>query len=457
MRKAKAKILVIDDDADVLTAARIVLRQRFEVVDTERHPHRIPVLLEQTAYDVILLDMNFNAGRTTGREGLFLLNQIRSLRPDQAVVMMTAYGQINLAVEAMKQGAADFIVKPWENESLEATTMSAYEKAVAKREVRDLKTVRSHFGPTGNRPEGLIIGSSARMRSVMQMIERVAGTDANVLLLGENGTGKGVIAQYLHSLSRRQDQPFIKVDLGAITATLFESELFGHKKGAFTDAKEDRAGRMIIASGGTLFLDEIGNLALPQQVKLLSALQNREVVPVGGKETIALDVRLICATNVDIHRAVMEGAFREDLLYRINTVEIVVPPLREHAEDIPELAHHFLERFISRYRKPGLTLHPDATHALQHHLWPGNIRELEHAIERAVAMSQGNVIQKNDLALTPAGTMSSQPATTLDDLEKNAIVKAVQKHGGNLTRAAKELRVGRTTLYRKMEKYGLTK
>jgi DNA-binding NtrC family response regulator len=400
--------------------------------------------------------MNYSSGRTTGNEGLFWLKKILEINPDQQVVMVTAYGDINLAVEAMKHGAADFIVKPWENEKLEATVQASYQHAIARKELHELKSRQSHYTKVVNAPDTELLGQSAIFKNVLTTVDKVAGTDANILLLGENGTGKELIAKYIHQQSLRKDQPFIKVDVGSLSTNLFESELFGHKKGAFTDAREDRIGRMEIAHGGTLFLDEVGNLPLPLQVKLLSALQNREIVPLGSNKPVSINIRLVCATNLDIHDAVHNGKFREDLLYRINTVEITLPPLRQRIEDIPLLAKHFLKIYSARYRKENKTISDEAIQYLQKYAWPGNVRELQHAIERAVIMGDQAILVKNDFLFSKKQPPAKTEELNLDEMEQSAIVRAIEKHHGNMSKVAKELGVGRTTLYRKMVKYGLS-
>lgn len=458
MQKFTAKILVIDDDPDVLTAARVVLRQKFETVVTESNPQKLNFLLQQNQYDVILLDMNYSSGVTSGKEGLLWLNQILSTHPEQHVIMITAYGDIQLAVEAMKQGAVDFIVKPWENEKLEATVQASFQHAMARKELHQLKDKQSQYSRIMHAPESELIGNSPLIKDVLTSVHKVAQTVANVLLLGENGTGKELVAKYIHAQSTRSDKPFIKVDVGSLTPTLFESELFGHKKGAFTDAREDRIGRIELAHGGTLFLDEVGNLSLPLQAKLLSVLQNREIIPLGGHKPMPIDIRLVCATNLDIHAAVQNGQFREDLLYRINTVEVTLPPLRMRTEDIPLLAKHFLQIYSTKYRKENKSITEEALHHLQKHRWPGNIRELQHTVERAVIMSEHTALNKQDFLFSSKKEISNKnEALNLDDMERNAILTAIQKYGGNMSKVAKELGVGRTTLYRKMTKYGLDK
>ena len=454
MPKTPAKILIVDDDADVLTAARVVLRQLYESVETESNPQRLHALLQQNRYDVILLDMNYAAGRLSGHEGLFWLNQIMARNPRQQVIMITAYGDIQLAVDAMKQGAADFIVKPWENEKLEGAVLAAYRRAVDQQKNQPA-TKNTTSQPI---PAAEIIGISPAFKQVLATVDKVAGTDANVLLLGENGTGKELIASLIHQRSRRKDEAFVKVDAGALPANLFESELFGHKKGAFTDAREDRTGRMEAANRGTLLLDEIGNIPLALQVKLLAALQNREVTPLGSNRSTAIDIRLISATNLDIQQAVRSGHFREDLLYRINTVVITLPSLRDRTEDIPLLADHFLKIYTSRYHKGEKSISQDAIRYLQKYTWPGNIRELQHAVERAVILSEHTTLQKSDFVLSATADVApGVEAFNLDEVERKTILAAIQKYNGNLSKVAKELGVGRTTLYRKMEKYGLDK
>jgi two-component system response regulator HydG len=458
MQKIAAKILIVDDDPDILTAARVVLRQKFEVVETENNLQRLNFLLQQNRYDVILLDMNYSSGKTSGNEGMFWLKQILTLDPQQQVVMITAYGDIKLAVEAMKEGAADFIVKPWENEKLEATVYAACQYARTKKELHQLKNRQLHYNRMAYAPASEVMGDSPVIREVLNSVNKVAQTEANVLLLGENGTGKEMIASLIHHQSLRNAQPFIKVDAGALSSTLFESELFGHKKGAFTDAREDRIGRIELAHTGTLFLDEIGNLPLLLQVKLLSVLQNREIFPLGSNKAIPIDVRVISATNLDIHQAAKAGEFREDLLYRINTIEITLPPLRQRMEDIPLLANHFLQLYAVKYRKPNTTISDAAINHLQKYSWPGNVRELQHAIERAVIMSDHSELGKQDFLFSPRKeTPGKKDAVSLDDLEKKAIMSALEKFRGNMSQVAKELGVGRTTLYRKIVKYGINK
>ncbi len=456
MKKEEAHILVIDDDKDVLHTARIVLKPLFSKITTESNPEQIGYLINHNHYDVILLDMNYTAGATSGKEGLFWLKRIVETHPDRQVIMMTAYGDLKLAVDAMKEGAADFVVKPWENEKFQATIQAAFNHSQAKREISTLKKKQSGMQEMLTVPDSEIIGSSDAMQRIYNTIEKVAETDANVLILGENGTGKELIAKALHQNSSRSSEVFVKVDLGAVPEGLFESELFGHKKGSFTDAKEDRTGRFILADGGTLFLDEIGNLSLSMQAKLLTAIQSKVVTPVGSDVAHATDCRIIAATNENINQLVSNKKFREDLLYRINTVEITVPPLRERQNDIPLLAAHYLKKYNLKYRKE-LTLSESAINLLKSHLWPGNVRELQHSIERAVIMAEDRELQATDFLLKSGDNSpkSKNETLKLEEVEKETIEEAIKRSAGNLSKAAKELGLGRTTLYRKMDKYGI--
>jgi DNA-binding NtrC family response regulator len=401
--------------------------------------------------------MNFTYGQTGGQEGLHWLGEILKIDPGAHVMMNTAYGDIGLAVTAIRQGAIDFLVKPWEKEKLLSSVLTVYQLSQSKKEVKRLRHKQKVMNQdaAGQFPE--MIAVSASMQKVFATIEKVAPTDANVLILGENGTGKELVARALHRQSARAEADFIKVDVGAIAETLFESELFGHAKGAFTDAREERAGRFEIASGGTMFLDEIGNLPLPLQAKLLTALQNRQIVRVGSNKPIKVDIRLVCATNQSVYGMVNDGTFRQDLLYRINTVEIKLPPLRERTEDIPVLATHFLNMYAQKYRKPGMKISRETIKQLQQYAWPGNIRELQHALERAVIMSDSYELSPDEFLLSSPSKKSEEKNLTynLEEIEKAAIQNAIKKYQGNLSLAAKELGFGRSTLYRRMEKYGL--
>lgn len=456
MTQEGGKILMIDDDEDVLLAAKMLLKKQNHHVIIEKNPNKIPFLLNNDTYDVILLDMNFSKDITSGKEGFYWLQQILEKDPNAVVILITAFGDVEMAVKALKQGATDFILKPWQNEKLVATISTAIRLKQSYNQVDKLKKAKEMLEEQISKPFGEIIGQSPAIREVFVLIDKVAKTDANILILGENGTGKELIARAIHQRSLRKDNSFVSVDMGAITETLFESELFGHKKGAFTDAREDRPGRFELASGGTLFLDEIGNLSLSLQSKLLSVLQSRQVTRVGANQPITADIRLICATNMPLHKMVQEGTFRQDLLYRINTVEIHVPPLSDRVEDIPMLATHYLNHYAKKYHKPVNMIAPEAMDKLKRYAWPGNIRELQHAIERAVIMTDSSSLQETDFILSRS-LSSGPPANTLnlDEVEKAAIAKALQMHNGNISKAADELGLTRASLYRRMEKYGL--
>ena len=448
MNRRSQKILIIDDDADVLHSAQLLLRQYFAEVDTEQDPTVINRVVSQRAYDVVLLDMNFRRGEHDGREGLYWLERIMTINPRTQVVLMTAYGDVELAVEAMRQGGANFVLKPWKNQKLREAIEQALARQPKKSATADHRTAET--------PPVEMVGQSKALQAVYDLIGKVAATDANVLILGENGTGKERVAEALHRQSPRRLRPFVRVDLGAITPTLLESELFGHVKGAFTDAYRDQPGKFEQAQGGTLFLDEIGNLSLAQQAKLLTALQGRTVRRVGGSEEIALDIRLICATNAPLYERVQEGSFREDLLYRINTVEVRVPPLRERSGDIPLLANHFLQHYAEHYRKPQPSLSSAARDKLERYAWPGNVRELQHAVERAVILSEEPTLSADAFTLAAPPPAQSPPETsTLDENERLFIQQALQKHQGNVTQTAKALGITRTALYRRLDKYDL--
>jgi DNA-binding NtrC family response regulator len=459
MEKMSAKLLIVDDDQDVLLAARLFLRQHVDIVHTERNPENIPDLLRNESYDLILLDMNFSRNATSGQEGFHWMNKILEIDPAAAVILITGYGDIELAVQGIKEGATNFLLKPWENKKLLATISATLEVRKSKVELEGLKGRQKVLIANQDQAYSHIIGKSAAMMRVLTTVEKVARTDANILILGENGTGKEVIARAVHRASKRADEVFISVDLGAITESLFESELFGYKKGAFTDAKEDRAGRFEAAHKGTVFLDEIGNLSHSLQSKLLSVLQNRKVVRLGSNKEIPIDVRLVCATNMPLYQMVNEGKFRQDLLYRINTVEIKLPALRERTEDIEALAEHFIEQYCHKYKLPKKRLNASTLKRLQIHHWPGNIRELQHSVERAVIMSEGNVLEPHDFFLSDNEEFRQVEALpnnmNLEETEKMLIRKVVDKYGGNISRAAKELGLTRASLYRRMEKYGI--
>ena len=455
----KSRILVIDDEEDILLSMQLFLSQHFSKVDTENNPYQIPRLLRNQKYDLILLDMNFRKGDTSGKDGLMWLEKIMELEPSSSVVMITAYADVKTAVEAVKLGAIDFIEKPWRNEKLLTTLMSAHKLSLSKEEVKKLEDKQKAINTSSDDKFGEIIGNSPAMQEVFQLISKVAKTDANVLILGENGTGKELIARAIHRQSNRAEAAFVNVDLGAISETLFESELFGHVKGAFTDAKQDRMGRFEVASGGSLFLDEIGNLSLPLQAKLLTVLQNRNILRVGANRPVPIDIRLICATNMPLYQMVKENNFRQDLVYRINTVEITLPALRDRPTDIPELVRHFLKMYSKKYQKADLRISQATLRKLQEYRWPGNIRELRHAVERAVILCDDDKLETSDFILQHGGNNSENgigvESLNLEEIERWAIRKVLTKHAGNISRAADELGLTRAALYRRMSKYNL--
>ncbi len=457
--KELGKILIIDDDEDVLLAAKMLLKKHAQSVLIEKNPKKIPFLLNNDTYDLILLDMNFSKDITSGKEGFYWLEQILEKDPQAVVILITAFGDVEMAVRALKEGATDFVLKPWQNEKLIGTLSSAIKLKRSYNEVDKLKQAKKQLEQEINQPFKDIIGDSPAIKRVFNLIDKVAGTDANVLILGENGTGKELIARAIHQRSLRKDNVFVTVDMGAITESLFESELFGHKKGSFTDAKDDRAGRFEVANQGSLFLDEIGNLNMPLQSKLLTAIQKREVTRIGANQPIPIDIRLICATNMPIYDMVEESTFRQDLLYRINTVEIHLPPLRDREEDVDLLAEHFIQTYCNKYRKPVKKLSASAAKKLQKYHWPGNIRELQHAIERAVIMSEDNQLDPDDFFFlqqkSEGGSEQSLDSFNLEDVEKTVIQKAINKHNGNISKAAKDLGLTRASLYRRLEKHGL--
>jgi two-component system response regulator HydG len=451
------KILVVDDNEDILLAARLLLKKYTQTVLIEKDPRRIPFLLNQDKYDAILLDMNFSKDITSGKEGFHWLHEIMAREPTATVIMITAYGDVEMAVRALKEGATDFVLKPWQNEKLVSTISNAIETQKNKRNVGTSAPV-APARKEKNSEANMVIGESEAMKNLFTIISKVAVTDANILILGENGTGKEVIAKAIHQQSLRKDKVFVGVDMGAITETLFESELFGHKKGAFTDAKDDRAGRFEAANKGSLFLDEIGNLSLSLQSKLLTVLQRREVYRVGSNQAIPVDIRLICATNMPLYEMVESNEFRQDLLYRINTVELRVPALREREEDIPALASFFVKTYSEKYKKEIKGFSPSAIKKLQKYHWPGNVRELQHSIERAVIMCDEPELDSGDFLFLLEKHESAEMEITdynLENVEKIVIQKAITKYGGNISQAAKALGLTRASLYRRMEKHGL--
>lgn len=465
---ALARILIIDDDPDVLMAAKLLLKRHFGHVDIEKNPERIPFLVTNGQYDAILLDMNFQRDLSSGREGFMWLDRILDIDPSASVVLITAYGDVEMAVRAMKVGAKDFVLKPWQNDKLLATLEAAMggEGGPADRKKEKIEGRRRSDGsekPSSSLFPSPFIAQSSAMRQVLDTVSRVANTDANVLILGENGTGKDLIARMIHEQSGRSAKPFVPVDVGSLSESLFESELFGHVKGAFTDARDDRAGRFEEAQGGSIFLDEIGNITLPQQAKLLTVLQQRQVTRIGSNKPKPIDVRLICATNVNIHELVTNKHFRQDLLYRINTIELTLPPLRDRPDDIEPLANHFLNVYRKQYNRTVTSLSPALVRQLKQHRWPGNVRELQHAVERAVILTQTPLLEPGDFfggfgssganQTTPGAAISE--SMQIDDMERRMIQQAMQRHGGNITDVARELGLSRQALYRRLEKYGM--
>ena len=444
----KASVLVVDDDTDVLTSMAMLLRHEVRAVRTEKNPERLPALIRQETFDLILLDMNYHRSINTGNEGLYWLQQLRKLAPNSAVLLITAYADIDLAIRGLKDGAADFVVKPWRNDKL----LASLAEALTRQQRADAP------GSQPALPTPLpLLGESSAMQTLRRTIEKIAPTDANVLILGENGTGKDVVARLIHAQSMRASQPFVAVDLGALSESLLESELFGYVKGAFTDARQDRAGRFEAAAGGTLFLDEVGNLSLSGQTKLLTALQQRQVTRLGSHTPVQVDVRVVSATNAPLHQLVQTDRFRKDLVYRLNTIELTLPPLRERGDDVQLLATHFLTHYAAKYGKPVPRLEGRALARLLNYRFPGNVRELQHTIERSVILSESSALTAEDLVFSsvetplPAGSETTQ----LAELEKGTIQKVVDKHHGNITKAAKELGITRMALYRRLGKYDL--
>jgi DNA-binding NtrC family response regulator len=456
-----ANILIVDDDEDILTAARLLLRRHFGEVVTCRRPEEIPDLLAEHDFDAVLLDMNFGPGESSGMQGLEWLGRILQIDPSMCVVMITAHGNLSTAVDAMKRGATDFVAKPWQNEKVVATLSAAVELHRSRVETETLRDANRVLVEAAA-PEGrAIIHASNEMQDVLSVVERAAPTEANVLILGENGTGKELIARELHRQSARADKVFLAIDLGSISESLFESELFGHRKGAFTGANDDRPGRFQAADGGTLFLDEVGNLPMHLQAKLLRVLEQRTVTPVGADKSQEVDVRIVAATNVPMETLRDENRFRQDLLFRLNTVEITVPPLRERRDDILPIALHYAATYSRKYGQEAKTFSPQAEQALVNYDWPGNVRALRHAIERAVILTADNVLEPGDLQLIETGQVALATTTpiptvlNLDQMEKDTIHKALIKHGFNISHAARELGLTRASLYRRMEKHGL--
>ncbi|MGD9190768.1 MAG: sigma-54 dependent transcriptional regulator [Desulfobacterales bacterium] len=458
MTKKSGNILIVDDNEDLLLAARLFLKQHFSLVHTEQDPEKIPALLNNENYDVILLDMNFTMDATSGVEGFMWLDKILQIDPSAVVILITAFGDVEMAVKAVKSGATDFVLKPWQNEKLLATISSALNLRYSRLEVDKLRSRQKQLSDDIDQRYHNMIGVSPAIQKVFATIDKVAGTEADILILGENGTGKELVARALHRQSPRANEVFISVDMGALAETLFESELFGHMKGAFTDAKENRPGRFELADGGTLFLDEISNLSLAMQAKLLSVLEMRKVTRLGSNKPQDIDIRLICATNMPIYDMVAKNDFRQDLLYRINTVEINLPPLRERQEDISLLVDHFLGIFAKKYQKTITGVSSPALKKLERYQWPGNIRELIHTLERSVILAESQMLQPSDF-LFPETEKDVDSIVfenyNLEDVEKTIIRKTLKKHKGNISHASEELGLTRTSLYRRMEKYGI--
>jgi DNA-binding NtrC family response regulator len=453
----KGTLLIVDDNKSVLSALEMMLQYEVEKLVSITDPNRIYEMLRQNEIDMVLLDMNFQAGVNSGNEGLFWMKEILKHDSNISVVMVTAYGDVELAVKAIREGAVDFILKPWDNSKLLATLNAAWKLRTSRLEALNLKKDNQYLKKEINRSgEKIVHGASPTMINVMNIVRKVAGTDANILITGENGTGKELIAREIHNLSKRSNELMIAVDMGSITETLFESEMFGHVKGAFTDAREDRKGKFEMAQKGTLFLDEIGNLSLQSQAKLLSVLQNRYIIRVGSNKLVPIDIRLVCATNCNLHSMVREGLFREDLLYRLNTIQIEVPPLRDRVDDIPVLANYFLRVYCEKYNRGNLRISTQTHEKLSNYSWPGNIRELQHSIEKAVIMSDSHVLNPSDFIFNASmkGAIINDN-TTLDEMEKKMISEALLKYDNNMSAVAGQLGITRQTLYNKLKKYDL--
>ncbi len=452
----KGNILIVDDNKSILSALEIVLSFEFDVVKTLSNPNLILSEIKSVNYNIVLLDMNFKAGVNTGNEGIYWLNRIKELNPEISVVLITAYGDVELAVKALKEGATDFILKPWDNQKLLGTLKSALQLNLSKKEINVLQQKTKGLKSEINREQKYIIGSSPQLMKVLSIVRKVAKTDATILITGENGTGKELIAREIHRFSKRKDEIMITVDMGAVSESLFESELFGHVKGSFTDAHESRSGKFETANNGSLFLDEIGNLSVHLQAKLLAAIQNRKISRIGSNIPVTIDIRLICATNKNLETMVEEGLFREDLLYRINTIQIEIPPLRERGDDILILADFFLKKYTYKYDKQNIKINQQAQEKLLKYKWPGNIRELQHTIEKAVILSDNTVLKPEDFFLKPivSGRFDDNEAT-LEDMEKTMIVSAIEKNANNMSAAAEQLGITRQTLYNKVKKFRL--
>jgi DNA-binding NtrC family response regulator len=453
MQNHKGSILVIDDNKSILSALEILLMPEFQDVTLLSNPNQIISELSKKDYNLVILDMNFKAGVNTGNEGIYWLERIKEIKPEISVVMITAYGDVDVAVKALKSGASDFILKPWDNEKILATLKLALQLNLSKKEVNQLKERETELKKEINRDQRFIVGSSPQLMSVLNLVKKVAKTDATVLITGENGTGKELIAQEIHRLSERSKEVLVSVDMGALSESLFESELFGHVKGAFTDARENRQGKFEIADKGTLFLDEIGNLSFHLQAKLLAVIENRVFSRIGANQLIPTNIRLICATNRNLEKMVTEGLFREDLLYRINTIQIELPPLRDRGNDIHILTDFFLKKYSHKYHKPSLKINQQAYEKLMKYSWPGNIRELQHTIEKAVILSEYDILSPDDLYMrSSVKSTQNENFTTLSEMEKKMIRQALENNNGNFTAAADQLGITRQTLYNKLKK-----
>ena len=460
MTKSKASILIIDDDEDVLLSAKLLLKKHYETVIIKNNPQEINQLITTQKIDVVVLDMNYRIGFNDGKEGVYWLKHILSINPKMVVILMTAYGQVELAVDCIKNGAFDFILKPWTNEKFLATIHAGLELSSSNHKIAILEETNKSLSQKVQKQYDTVIGNSDSIKTVMKTVDKVSATEATILILGENGTGKQHLAREIHKRSTFSDGPFVHVDLGALSESLFESELFGHKKGAYTDAHEDKPGRFEMAENGTIFLDEIGNLPYHLQSKLLTVLQERKVTRLGEGIERTINARFLFATNAPLNQWVADGKFRQDLLFRINTVEVTIPPLRNRKEDITEFVHHYLELFRNKYRKPQLSISTDAVTLLENHSWPGNVREIQHTMERGVIMADGNLIEANDFNLSTIITPNSSQSDNLENLnlievEKILVKKAIDKYEGNISKAAKSLGLTRAALYRRLEKFNL--
>ena len=457
MKKAEGNLLIVDDNQDILDALSLFIEDDFKEVFYVKNPNLIPQYIKNNNIDLVLLDMNYSAGINNGNEGIYWIKEILDFDPEIVIIPITAYGEVSIAVKSLKEGAFDFVLKPWDNQKLLSTLKAGYKLRKSKKEVKNLKRQNEILIEENKSKIPELIGNSQLINDVYKLVKKVAKTDANILILGENGTGKEVISRELYKRSNRNNKPFVSVDLGSFNENLFESELFGHEKGAFTDAKERKIGRFEVAQEGTLFMDEIGNIPLQLQAKLLSVIQNKEVIRIGSTLPIPIDVRLICATNKNLEQLVSEGLFREDLFYRINTIVIEIPPLRSRIEDISLFAKYFLQKFADTYQKNNLKFTPKAIEKLKQHTWPGNVRELEHNIEKVVILSENEYIDATDFDLRRISNFPSETsrALTLEEIEKNAIINALNKNNGNLSEAAKELAISRQTIYNKMNKFGI--